>query len=378
MRHQILVVDDSLTVRMDLRTALGAAGFLVTACETKALAEKVLESHSFALVILDVLLSDGDGIDLLKEIRSSEHLSRTPVILLSTEAEVKDRIVGMTFGADEYVGKPYDVAYLIQRARELMSRYDASMDSAPDSNRPGKVLAVDDSPTYLDALARVLREDGHDIILARSGEEALDLLMVEQVECVIMDLLMPGISGLTAARQIRENPATRRLPIMILTGRDDASDRHTGAQIGVDEFVIKSPEMTSLKVQLRGLLRRVRRAERARELPRAPSAGGLGAPSVRPGSLLEKVVAASGLSSVIGPTTIGRACRRAGVEPTSMTQGDLHRALPEIEDTLRVFFTGEERRQRFEAITALAREGPPPGEPAVTGPDSAAAPNSAP
>ena len=157
MRHQILVVDDSLTVRMDLRAALGAAGFLVTACETMALAEKVLESRAFSLVILDVLLPDGDGIDLLREIRASEHLSQMPVILLSTEAEVKDRILGMTVGADEYVGKPYDVTYLIQRARELISRNDGDALSAPDSGRPGKILAVDDSPTYLDALGRVLR-----------------------------------------------------------------------------------------------------------------------------------------------------------------------------------------------------------------------------
>ncbi len=123
MKPQVLVVDDSLTIRMDLRAALGAAGFLVTACETKALAQKVLESRPFSLVVLDVLLPDGDGIDLLKQIRNSLQLSRVPVILLSTEAEVKDRILGLTFGADEYVGKPYDTGYLVQRARELMSRY---------------------------------------------------------------------------------------------------------------------------------------------------------------------------------------------------------------------------------------------------------------
>src|SRR5262249_39548543 len=144
MRHQILVVDDSLTVRMDLRTALSAAGFLVTACETKALAEKVLESRAFSLVILDVLLSDGDGIALLEEIRASEHLSQMPVILLPTEAEVKDRLSGMTVGADEYVGKPYDTTYLIQRARELVSRNDDAALAAPDSSRPGRILAVDD------------------------------------------------------------------------------------------------------------------------------------------------------------------------------------------------------------------------------------------
>src|SRR5262249_50801013 len=146
-----------------------------------------------------------------------------------------------------------------------LNRSSARVLPSPDSDQPGKLLIVDDSPTYLDALARVLREDGHDIILARSGEEALDLLMFERVDCVIIDLLMPGIGGMEAARRIRNTPATRQIPLMIMTGRDDPRDRHIGAQIGVDEFVIKSPELSMLKVQLRGLLRRVRRAKRARE-----------------------------------------------------------------------------------------------------------------
>lgn len=269
MTPQILVVDDSLTIRMDLRSALSAAGFLVTACETKALAQKVLETRAFALIILDVLLPDGDGLDLLKQIRANPHFARMPVILLSTETEVKDRILAMTVGADEYIGKPYDTGYLIQRARELMNRSSSVVSLVPESDQPAKLLAVDDSPTYLDALARVLREDGHDIILARSGEEALDLLLFERVDCVIIDLLMPGIGGMEAARRIRSNPATRAVPIMILTGRDEPSDRHMGAQIGVDEFVIKSPELWMLKVQLRGLLRRARRARRAREIEEA-------------------------------------------------------------------------------------------------------------
>lgn len=356
MKPQVLVVDDSLTIRMDLRAALGAAGFLVTACETRALAMKVLESRPFSLVILDVLLPDGDGIDLLRQIRNNPQLSRVPVIFLSTEAEVKDRILGLTFGADEYIGKPYDVGYLVQRAREFMSRYGSIPAPAPDSGRPGKVLAVDDSPTYLDALARVLREDGHDIILARSGEEALELLMYQSVECVIMDLLMPGMGGMEAARRIRSDPSMKTIPIMILTGRDEPRDRHIGAQIGVDEFVIKSPELSMLKVQLRGLLRRVRRTKRVREdsVP-PPSSMGFNANQVISGSLLDKVITASGLSTVIGPSTIVRACLRAGVDAKSMSETDLRRALPEIEETLRVFFSGEERRRRFAAITALAQ-----------------------
>jgi hypothetical protein len=102
----------------------------------------------------------------------------------------------------------------------------------------------------------------------------------------------------------------------------------------------------------------VRRAKRAREQEDSippPSSMSFISNQVIAGSLLDKVITASGLSTVIGPSTIGRACMRAGVDAKSMSELDLRRALPEIEETLRVFFSGEERRRRLAAITALAQ-----------------------
>src|SRR5450432_3515952 len=93
-KPRILIVDDSLTVRMDLRQTFEAAEFDVTLCETLAAARAALARQMPALVVLDVLLPDGDGIDWLREIKST--LSPAlPVMLLSTEAEVRDRVRGL-------------------------------------------------------------------------------------------------------------------------------------------------------------------------------------------------------------------------------------------------------------------------------------------
>ena len=373
MKPQVLIVDDSLTVRMDLRSLLHGAGFVVTACETKALAQKVLKSRTFSLVILDVLLPDGDGLDILREIRSSADLVQLPVILLSTEIEVKHRIQGLSMGADEYVGKPYDGGYLALRATELVNQR-SSARRATEGTGPAligkKILVVDDSPTYRASLAQVLRQDGCDVLPAQSGEEALSLLAIEGVDCVIMDLLMPGIGGLEAARRIKQSGSLCHIPVVILTGHDDAETREEGARIGVEDFVLKAPELTMLKSRLRGLFRQ-RPAlgatsgsgsappRRAGSNPdQAPPSSRTGSLSVVPasGSLFERVVAVSGLSSVIGPSTIVRACRRAGIEPRSMSPEDLHRALPAIHETLRMFLNEEDSERGIAAISMLARE----------------------
>jgi DNA-binding response OmpR family regulator len=404
MRPHILVVDDSLTVRMDLRAVLSAAGFTVTACENKISAQKALRSRSYALVILDVVLPDGSGIDLLREIRSEQASVHVPVILLSTEAEVKHRIRGLTTGADEYVGKPYDSAYVTKCARELTrSHQDHPEPSGPVSGGK-KILVVDDSPTYLNTLADLLRQDGHDVVLARCGEEALELLAVEVVDAVILDLLMPGIGGLETCRRIRADDAIHHMPVMMLTGRDDAEARKAGLLAGVDEFVIKSPELEVLRVRLRSLLRKKRiehltgdlgpaseaRAPSSRARPpslpppssrvsRARSGSPLytravsppaEAPEPRPSSprskrpegpeeesiktLFDRVISLCGLPFVIGPSTLERACKRAGVDAKTMSLGDLRRALPEIRETLALFLPRDEAEKRAEALASLA------------------------
>lgn len=366
MKPHALVVDDSLTVRMDLRGVLHEAGFLVTACDSRAAAQKALRTRSYAIVILDILLPDGSGIELLKEIRSEPELVSIPVIMLSSEAEVKHRIRGFTTGADEYVGKPYDSAYIARCARALAAGPTSSVTHPEPSHKGKKLLVVDDSPTYREAVAELLREDGHDVVLARSGEEALELLAVELVDGIILDLLMPGMGGLEACRRIRNNPAQRHIPVMMLTGRDDQEAKHQGIAVGVDEFAVKSPELELLKVRVRGLLRK-RRNEAPDARDSRDSRDSFGPKSSQPSglwrrqddipreSLLHRVVMESGLSSVIGPTTIVRACKRVGIDAKTMSPSDLARALPTIRDTLGLFLTPEETEQRVRAIASLAK-----------------------
>ena len=126
MPQHVLVVDDSLTVRMDLRAALTAAGFMIKTCSTIEAARSELSTHAFDLVFLDILLPDGSGIDLLKQIKETPELRSIRVIMLSTEAEVRSRIQGLRLGADHYVGKPYDRAKVVRVARELFLLPDAS------------------------------------------------------------------------------------------------------------------------------------------------------------------------------------------------------------------------------------------------------------
>src|SRR5262245_18934940 len=165
MTGSVLIVDDSLTVRMNLTELLTAVGLRTVVCATVAEAREALAKETFALAILDILLPDGDGIQLLQEIRAMPSASSTAVMLLSTEAEVSDRIRGLSTGADEYVGKPYDSGYLVRRARELVRRT-----ARTDSHDQQPILLIDDSITFREAIKAALERSSFRVLIAGSGE----------------------------------------------------------------------------------------------------------------------------------------------------------------------------------------------------------------
>jgi DNA-binding response OmpR family regulator len=335
MKPRVLIVDDSATVRADLRGVLSAAGFST----------------------LDVLLQDGDGVELLRQLRAEERTARIPVLVLSTEAAVQDRLRGLVGGANDYVGKPYDPAYVVKRAHELTQGRSAqpAADQWAASARRRRVLVVDDSPTFLHAVVEELRKDGHDLIAAASAEEALQLLKAQPVDCILMDLVLPGMDGIAAARLIRLDRAMATVPLLMFTARFESQKMAEALAAGVDAFCPKASDMALLRAQVRNLLRRrAAEAEAVKTPTSRPSRTGLGA--VR---LFDQVVARSGLSSVIAATTITRACRRANVEPEHLDVTSLVQCLPSIREALRVFLTEHETRRCMAEIEELTREKQP-------------------
>ncbi len=121
---------------------------------------------------------------------------------------------------------------------------------------PKKVLVVDDSLTYLHQAAAELRQEGYDVALARSGDEALELLAVEPVDAILLDLVMPGLSGHETCRRIKAAAGWRDIPFILHTAHDEPGALIDGINAGADDYVIKSRDFDVLRARLRALLRR--------------------------------------------------------------------------------------------------------------------------
>lgn len=117
-----------------------------------------------------------------------------------------------------------------------------------------RVLVVDDEPAVAAGLERVLRLEGFEVVLASDGVEGLRLAAASVPDVIVMDVLMPGLSGIEACRLLRARGS--RTPILILTAMETVGDRVAGLDAGADDYLVKPFALDELLARLRALLRR--------------------------------------------------------------------------------------------------------------------------
>jgi DNA-binding response OmpR family regulator len=122
-----------------------------------------------------------------------------------------------------------------------------------------RVLAVDDDRRILDALALALNEENYSVVGVESGEAAVDEFRQDRFDIVLLDLMLPGMTGFDVCRELRR---TSDVPIVMLTAKTDTHDVVAGLECGADDYVTKPFEVKELAARLRALLRRVRPSSR--------------------------------------------------------------------------------------------------------------------
>lgn len=166
MAQTILIVDDGMQLTSFLSQFPGKHGFAARTASSGTQTRALLARENLALIVLDLNLSDADGLELAREIRQA---SQTPIIMLTARDEVFDRIVGLELGADDYLTKPYEPRELLARIKAVLRRSSAMAPAVNgQGNTVGRILF---SGYELDLSKRSLRDILNDRLISLTGTE---------------------------------------------------------------------------------------------------------------------------------------------------------------------------------------------------------------
>jgi two-component system phosphate regulon response regulator PhoB len=121
-----------------------------------------------------------------------------------------------------------------------------------------RVLVIEDEDALSALLHYNLDKEGYAVTVAGDGEEALILIDEQAPDLIVLDWMLPKVSGVEVCRRLRARPETRNLPIIMLTARGEESDRIRGLDTGADDYVVKPFSMSELAARIRAVLRRIR------------------------------------------------------------------------------------------------------------------------
>ncbi len=109
-----------------------------------------------------------------------------------------------------------------------------------------KVMIVDDSPTEVHVLQTMLTKNGHEVVVVTTGEESVDRAKIEMPDLILMDVVMPGMNGFQATRQISKDPETSSIPVIIVTTKDQETDKVWAMRQGAKDYLVKPVQEKAL------------------------------------------------------------------------------------------------------------------------------------
>jgi PAS domain S-box-containing protein len=211
-----LVVEDDLKSADLIRVHLEAEGFKVVHATTAEEALILAEQHALSLITLDIMLPKMDGWELLGRLKRMSALRQIPIVIVSI---VADRNKGFALGA----------AAVIQKPISRQEFYDSLTELGMIPVEPGgrlHILVIDDDPKCVELIAVHIDGLASSLFRAYGGQEGIDIAKKELPDLIVLDLLMPDVSGFDVVDALHEDPATATIPILVVTSKSiTAEDR---------------------------------------------------------------------------------------------------------------------------------------------------------
>lgn len=227
----VLLADDSELIHRHTVPILEEAGYEVLSARDGVEALALARERRPDLVITDIEMPGPNGYEVCRTIKETADLAHIPVLICSALGEAADMERGFDVGADDYLTKPVVPEEMVSRVRAIFAGIELGGRE--------RILVVDDSPAVRHLVADSLSRQGFDVVTADDGAEGLVRAKELPPEMIITDYDMPRMTGFELVHALKRDPATRDVPVMMLTARDTRRDQAQMRAAGLTSYLVK-------------------------------------------------------------------------------------------------------------------------------------------
>ncbi len=227
-KPRVLVVEDDDVAYDALSNHLVSGGYAPVRARHGDEAIRLATTLKPVAITLDLVLPGLDGWDVLKRIKSDPETAQIPVVIISM---IDNRELGLALGAHDYFVKPVDRRRLVERIRQVTGK--------ALKRGPTHLLVIDDDPAFRDLLGDDLANLGYTVSWAPSGKEGVAMARADLPDVVVLDLIMPGMTGFEVAEELKQDETTVQIPILVMTSKDLSREERMQLQSQIAAIVPK-------------------------------------------------------------------------------------------------------------------------------------------
>lgn len=260
---KILIIEDDIILLNLLKDRLTYAGFNIITERDGVRGLKTAFKENPDLILLDIVLPEMDGISVLKQLKQDGNLKNIPVIIISNSGEPVEIEEIKKIGVEDYLIKTeFEPSEVLLKIETLFKKIDKNFKSAgkiedvckteenickvadkknfSEKNQKTTVLIIEDDKFLRELLAQKLNKEGLDIVLAITAEDALENMKKTTPHLILLDLILPGISGFDFLEKIKSDSKTSGIPVIVLSNLGEDKDKETAMKLGVKDFLVKA------------------------------------------------------------------------------------------------------------------------------------------
>lgn len=237
----ILIVEDDQMIREIYQRKFTDVGFEVFVAETGDQGLTIAGKEKIDVVLCDLIMPKMDGFGVIAALRNGKYDPNIKIIISSNINEKEDRDRALSSGADGFIVKSeFTPSELVAEINRFLKKMNYSAEELEKANRPKKILLIEDEEVFVEIFSRQLSYAGYEVEAALNGAWGIKTAMEKEFDLIILDMVMPAMSGLEVVEKLKAEESTKNIPIVVFSASVDNTVQKQVEDMGITAFFLKT------------------------------------------------------------------------------------------------------------------------------------------